>query len=193
VELLLGRPALFMDAVVAAYVDPEPVRLTVHTDPFLAMIGACTLAPPKIATRCLARLSSLYTRGEFGVVFGMVDVALAGAVKYAAGDFSGAATTWRPLLRAPGEVMDTMRDPIAMAFDRAGEPDLGDLADAPMLGHLGPFNGADLAYVRAARRAAKRGDAARARELAQKVVDAWAVADTPVPVVEEMRALAAHR
>jgi hypothetical protein len=45
--------------------------------------------------------------------------------------------------------------------------------------------------VRAAKRAAKRGDRARAKELAQKVVDAWSVADEIVPAVEEMKALLA--
>lgn len=51
------------------------------------------------------------------------------------------------------------------------------------------WNGATLAHARAARRAAARGDKARARKLAEQVVAAWLRADAPVPAVAEMRAL----
>ena len=54
----------------------------------------------------------------------------------------------------------------------------------------GELNGATLAHARVARRAAGRGDRERARGLAKEVVEAWSVADAPVPVVEEMRRLA---
>jgi hypothetical protein len=191
IDLVLGRPASFVDGVVATYVDPEPPVFVVHTSAFIALLGACLEAPAATASRCVTRLSALQKRGEFGVVSGVIDVALAGAVRYVAGDLTGAAAAWRPLLRAPGITLEALRHPVATAFDAAALPDLGDIVDGPMLTHPGPYNGADLAYVRAARRAAKRGDGARARELAQKVVDAWSVADEPVPAVAEMKALAA--
>jgi hypothetical protein len=192
VDLVLEQPLSFVDGIVARYLDPEPPIMSMQTDTFLALLGACTVAPTPVAKRCLARLSSLYARGVFGVVYGMVDVALAGAVRYAAGDLAGAAAAWRPLVRAQGDVLLVLRHPVATALDRAGLADLADKVDAPMLAHAGPLDGADLAYVRAARRAAKRGDKARAKELAQKVVDAWSVADVAVPAVDEMKRLLAR-
>jgi hypothetical protein len=192
VHLILGQPLDFMDDIVKRFVDPEPTLMNVQTDPFLAALGACAVAPAAVAKRCIARLSSLFVRGELGVVFDKVDLALAGARKYVAGDYVGAAATWKPLLRSPDDVLGFLRHPVAIAFDRAGEPDLADMVDAPMLSHPGPFNGADLAYARAARRALKRGQTERARELARKVVDAWSVADERVPVVDEMKAILAR-
>jgi hypothetical protein len=47
------------------------------------------------------------------------------------------------------------------------------------------------ALARRARRPLKRGDVARARTLAQMVVDRWRFADEDVPTVGEMRALLA--
>jgi serine/threonine protein kinase len=48
------------------------------------------------------------------------------------------------------------------------------------------FSGAE---PRMARRALARGDRARARELAEKVIRAWSTADVKVPAVDEMRRL----
>jgi eukaryotic-like serine/threonine-protein kinase len=53
----------------------------------------------------------------------------------------------------------------------------------------GELNGATLGHVRAARRAYARGDRARARELAERVVKAWSVADDEPPALAEMRRL----
>jgi hypothetical protein len=53
------------------------------------------------------------------------------------------------------------------------------------------FGGVSPAMLREARRALARGDRDRARELAQKIVDAWGASDVPVPAVDEMRALLA--
>ncbi|WP_437593506.1 hypothetical protein [Sorangium sp. So ce1000] len=56
--------------------------------------------------------------------------------------------------------------------------------------HLG---GASLAMVRAARRAARRGEVDEARALARRVIEAWAIADEPVPAIDEMRRIAGPR
>ena len=51
------------------------------------------------------------------------------------------------------------------------------------------MNGVIFPHVRAARRALKQGDRARAEELARAIVQAWGVADAEVPAVAEMRKL----
>jgi hypothetical protein len=152
----------------------------------------CTAAPGKVAERCLATVDALQKRGYLSGVFALDTGVIAGARRYVAGDFAGAAAAWKPLLRAPGDGLGALRDVVATALDRAGEPDLAEKVDAPSLAGAGTFNGADLAFVRAAIRAEKSGDHARARALAQRVVDAWAVADAPVPSVVEMRKILAR-
>ena len=81
---------------------------------------------------------------------------------------------------------------MALTFDRTGDYDLADRVDEQALATAGPYNGADLAYVRGALRAEKRGDYERARKLAQGVIDAWSVADETVPAVADMRRLLAR-
>lgn len=74
------------------------------------------------------------------------------------------------------------------AFDRAGDAATASAIDAPLLSNRG-YNGATMAVVREARRAAARGDKDKARELAQRVVEAWGEADAEVPLLAEMRAI----
>jgi hypothetical protein len=78
---------------------------------------------------------------------------------------------------------------MAIAFDRGGSPELGDEVDAATVGTLDMPRAAHIAWVRAARRAQKRGDMARAKKIAQTVVDKWRFADEDIPSVREMRAL----
>jgi hypothetical protein len=79
------------------------------------------------------------------------------------------------------------------AFDRAGEPELAERIDRHNLGPEGPFNGVGLAHLRAAKRAAARGDRARAEKLGRRVIEAWSTADVPVPAVAELKALLGDR
>src|SRR5262245_10657967 len=81
--------------------------------------------------------------------------------------------------------------PMADAFERTGEDELAERIDAEVVAVGGELAGASLATVRAARRAAKRGERDRAKELAQKVIRAWSLADDAIPAVEEMRKLLA--
>jgi hypothetical protein len=76
-------------------------------------------------------------------------------------------------------------------FERTGDVELVNRLESAALAGRGEFNGASPADVRATRRAAKRGDKQRARALAEKVIEAWSVADETVPAVEEMRRLLA--
>jgi eukaryotic-like serine/threonine-protein kinase len=80
---------------------------------------------------------------------------------------------------------------MATTFERTGDLELVERLEAAALAGPGEFNGANPAHVRAARRAAKRGDDERARALARQVIEAWGVADETVPAVAEMRRLLA--
>ena len=74
------------------------------------------------------------------------------------------------------------------AFERAGEPDLAARLDARKLAYTF-IAGVSEAAPREAKRALAAGDKARAKALAESVVQAWEVADVDVPAVAEMRAL----
>jgi hypothetical protein len=75
-------------------------------------------------------------------------------------------------------------------FEHIGESSLAARIDAIKMRYR-YFAGLSDATPREAQRALARGERARARELAQQVVDAWEVADVVVPAVAEMRALLA--
>ena len=72
---------------------------------------------------------------------------------------------------------DFMHNMLAIAFDRADDPDNATRIDAGYVAHGATYNGAEPAHAREALRAENRGDAATARTLAKKVIDAWSVAD----------------
>ena len=150
-------------------------------------LASCVVAPHDVATRCLARLRAL----SDGVVADMPNL-LDGAEKYVAGDFEGAALAWQPMLARESWQLMSIRDVVADAFERAGKDDLVERVDARALAGPGRFNGGELAYARAARRAERAKDYNAARMWAQKLIDAWNVADVKVPVVAEMRKLVAR-
>jgi hypothetical protein len=83
-----------------------------------------------------------------------------------------------------------LADFLVDVFDRGGMPEMAEELDRPRVDDK-ELHGATLATLRAARRAWLRGDKTRARELAQRVVDAWKLVDTSVPGVPEMEALLA--
>ena len=78
---------------------------------------------------------------------------------------------------------------MANAFDKSGSPELGDEIDMPTVATLDQPRPAELAWVRAARRAFKRGDKERAKKLAQRVVEKWRFADEDIPAMREMKEL----
>jgi hypothetical protein len=71
-------------------------------------------------------------------------------------------------------------------LDDAGLYDLSDELDASIASQRGLFNGEDWFSVLRARRAFARGDRDQGRVLAKRVVEAWKLADAPIPVVAEM-------
>jgi hypothetical protein len=151
------------------------------------MLVACLQAPHDVAKRCTNRLREV-SNGRIGFIDGLLE----GAEAYIEGDFRGASKAWRPMIARQGWQLDDMRDRIADAFERAGEMDLLERVDAPLLAQPGRYNGADLVHARAARRLAKAGKTAEAKRYAQMVIDAWSVADLEVPAVAEMRKLVAR-
>jgi eukaryotic-like serine/threonine-protein kinase len=187
--LILGRPLDFAMPLVDKYLGDVPGFAASDVAGALAV---CTFGPSVMGARCLGRLRAVFAEGRFANPAAGLDSALQGAERYTRGDYRGAADAWRPLMRiGTGFYVAALRHAMADAFDRGGAPELAEKLDAATLSHPGSFNGADLAFVRQARRAQKRGDHAQAQALAKKVVDAWQVADTTVPVVAEMKAILA--
>ena len=189
--LVLERPLPEAENLVARFIYPEPPLITTKIVPAEGALLVCLVAPEKTATRCNARMKQLFERGFFGAGIGGTSAVFDGAEPFVQHDYVGAAKAWRTLMRESSWNLDPIRGVLAIAFDRAGEEALAEKIDTSD-NSGSSMNGADLSSVRSARRAEKRGDKARARELAQKVVDAWSVADETVPAVAEMRAILAR-
>jgi hypothetical protein len=189
--LILDRPADFVDSVVTRYVLSEPHHVVDGVTPLVSLVHICVFAPRSVGRRCIDRLEQLRHDGKLPGIFGTMETVIAGAGRFVADDYAGAAKSWRTLLRSAGWVQGPLREPLATAFDKAGEPDLGDEVDAPVVALVDTTRTADLAWVRAARRAQKRGDVPQARRLATAVIDKWRYADETVPATQEMRALLA--
>jgi len=187
--LVLGREAVVAEAFAKKFLLVDPPRLAPYPLAAEGAMLACALATPKTAAPCFAQIRKLIAAGYFQASHDLTAPFLAGAEHYARHDYKAAAAAWRALANEPpsGRTWLLLGD----AFDRAGEPDIAERLDAkgPYMGLIG---GLSIAHLRMARRAAARGDVARARELAQKIIDSWGVADTPVPAVQEMRALLAR-
>ena len=189
IALILGRAQEIADLVVERFLDPEPPLLDgAHIDVPLRFPAVCAHASPAVSRRCFARFRELRKRLSYSLLPD-ADAFIAGAERYANGDFDGAARAFRPLVRTPGPFIEVLAEPMVETFEYTGERELEDRVEAAIVDHSAEFNGASLALVRAARRAAKHGDSGRARALAEQVIQAWSVADEPVPAVTEMRQL----
>jgi hypothetical protein len=189
---ILERPADFVGELVTKWVAAEPHHVIDGVVPFNHLVTACCLAPRPTGKQCIERLQQLRADGKVATIFAGSDTVLAGAARWVVDDYPGAAKAWRTLLRAPGWIQDPLRDVMAIAFDRAGAPELADEVDAPTVALVDLPRTAALAWVRSAKRAEKRGDRALARKLAQAVVDKWRFADEDIPAVREMRQLVAR-
>jgi hypothetical protein len=148
-----------------------------------AVIALCMHARRDLATRCMNRIGSLGTSTFWGTGGGEF---FRGAQAFSAGDRKGAVSIWRPLVGGPN--WDIVRVLPTEAFEREGEPALAARLDGRKMSFTNTA-GVSEAAPREAKRAKARGDNARARELARKVVEAWEVADTKVSAVAEMRTL----
>ncbi|WP_394848903.1 serine/threonine protein kinase [Pendulispora brunnea] len=193
VAALLGRSAEMADLLVRQFLDVEPSPLDDdYVSISLRVPAICANASTSVSKRCFSRFRELRGRLSVGIV-PETDAFAEGAERYARGDLAGAAKSWRPFLREPGPFTQVLSNAMEEAFERTGDNELvARLETMAMSSGANEYNGAAPADVRAARRAAKRGDSARARQLAQKVIEAWSVADEPVPAVAEMRRLVAR-
>ena len=187
----LERPADFVDSMVTRWVEAEPHHVVDGVVPFCSLVAVCCLAPRPVGKRCVARLQQLRSEAKLPTIFNGADVLVAGAERYVADDYRGAAKAWRTLLRTPGWIQDPLRDPMAIAFDRGGMSELGTEIDVSTVALVDLPRTAELSWVREARRALARGDEATARKLAQAVVEKWRFADEDVPAMQEMKALLA--
>ena len=136
----------------------------------------------------MKRFDELRSRDEFFGTFSPSDRPLAdGARLYVDGDSDGAARAWRRADIANPYfylIVDVG------VFDETGDEAFASKVDQALIAKkLAHVAGAHPAHVREARRSAKRGDLARAKELARIVGDAWSRADVRVPAVAEMQAL----
>jgi len=183
--LLTGRPLQDADRLVARYLDDGASHVGFLTQTLVLI--ACAVAAPPTAKHCFARLREIA-----GGPVGMIEGWLEGAERFSQGDYASAARYWRPMLANPGWQLDYTRDLLAIAFEKLGQDDLVAKVDAPTLARTGRFNGVELAWVRAARRAERQGDKDTAKKLAHQVIDAWSIADVEVPAVAEMRKLVAR-
>jgi hypothetical protein len=181
---VLGADAEFADEFCQRFLLHDPPRVERGT-PYLIVAQAAMRAPESVAFESLARVRELLDQGVF-FGKGMGDEAyLQGALAFAQHDDRGAVKHWRQLAAVPAFQFSLRPE----AFDRADEPELASAIDRFVVAR--PWR-VGLAHVREARRAAKRGDTARARELAQQVIDKWATADAEIVHVKEMRALLAN-
>jgi serine/threonine protein kinase len=188
---VLGRAAEVADLAVERFVSPEPPPLDgVHLTVPMRVPAICARASEPVARRCFARFRSLRKRLTGGIL-PETDAFAEGAELHARGDHRGAARAFRPLLRSPGMFAALLPDVMEAVFERTGETELVERLEAAALAGAGELNGASPAMARAARRAAAKGERARAQELARRVIEAWSVADETVPAVEEMRRLLA--
>ncbi|MDI1476723.1 protein kinase [Polyangium sp. y55x31] len=189
IALVLGRAQELADLVVQRFLDPEPPPLDgAYVDVPLRLPAVCAHASPAVSRRCFTRIRELRPRLSYSALPD-ADAFTDGAERYAKGDFAGAARAFRPLLRTPGPFVEVLAEPMVETFEQTGESELVARLEAAIADRSAELNGASLAWVRAARRAAKRGENDRARELANRVLEAWSVADETVPAVAEMRRL----
>jgi hypothetical protein len=188
--LTLQKPADFIEDVINRFVLSEPHHVVDGVVPFISLVAACGLAPKPVGKKCIDRLTALRDAGKIPTIFSGSTTLLVGAGRFVEGDWAGATKAFRTLLRAPGWLQEPLHNFMAIAFERAGSPDLAEEIDAPVVGLVDAGGPAELAWVRAAKRAEKRGDMARAKKLAQAVIERWRVADEDIPSMKEMQRLA---
>ena len=187
IATILGRGQEVADPLAERFVLAEPPRLYAYQNYSTYLAGViCLHASRSVSARCVSRLRQLDRAGFFkaGHTASVLDL-LEGLERYHAGDRAGVSRLWRPLgttLRA--------REVRAQILDEMGDHDQAERIDRESIDRqLDLVNGASLAYVRMAERAAKRGDKETARRLATKVIEAWGAADAEVPSVGQMKKL----
>ena len=182
---MLGRRAEWADESVKHFVLREGHASTALQSGWeWSAVLLCLEASPDVARPCVEALKQAGAKGEVAWAFGSRAL-LDGTRRYAAGEMGKAVATWRAGLP---DMSDLARFLPIVVFDEAGDHALAERLDA-LAASDAFYGGISEALPRMARRAFAAGDKAKARELAQKVVDAWATADVRLPIVDEMRKL----
>jgi hypothetical protein len=185
--VILEKPLDFTDAFVARFIDPDPPLVSKGALGFFGAMAVCLQAPQSVQTRCVKRVDALFHAGHWGAALPGATQVLGGALRFIEGDMPSAAKIWRPLAAHHIVINDSLNEPLVKAFEAGAEPDLADRIDtieaAPENKRL------SLAAARCAVRAEKKGNCAKAREYAQRIVDAWDAADERPPVVDRMKKL----
>jgi hypothetical protein len=188
--VLLGRARTVADLLVTRFIAPEQTVLDSNFPSVpLRVAGICMLASDPDS--CFARFRELRPQLA-GAITRDTDDFLAGAESYAKQDYAGAARAWRPLAGGRLVLASVLPDAMADAFERAGSLDLAERVDQEIMKRSEELHGATLAHARAARRALARGERAKARELAEKVIAAWSIADEEPPELAAMHRLIAQ-
>jgi len=183
---ILGTGPEWHDAFARRFVLADPPRLVGQAMVPIVAAEACTQATLAVAKACFARLRALVAQGYFTEGRpGDLDVRFNIAERFALGDMKGVAEVHRPYLAT------LTLGFAARAYDAIGDHDAAQRVDGGAFRWRALFGGATRAHVRAAKRAVITKDYDAAQKLAQTVIDAWGVADVPVPNVAEMKALIA--
>jgi serine/threonine protein kinase len=181
---LLGRLPEVASALAERLVLSGQVQLVaqnrLHVGP---LIQLCMQARRDVAQRCLDALDDDRRRSNVRQLDSS-GAFLQGARAYVAGNHRDAVERWRPLI---ADAFHAKLLPVD-AFDRAGELELAERLDA-LRDESRRLHGEALSTPRIAKRAAAKGDHGRAREFAQRAIDAWSGADAAVPAVADMRLL----
>ncbi len=188
--VLLGRAREVADWLIERFLDPEPPLLDSHFGSIPMRFPAfCVYASRP--DRCFARFRALRHKLH-GMITQEMDDFLAGAEHYVKRRFQEAAEAWRPLLAGSMALASALPEAMVDAFERTGAADLAERVDQQVMKRAGELKGATLGHARAARRALGRRDRARARSLADQVIEAWSMADDEPPELAEMRRLVAQ-
>lgn len=186
--IALGRGPELADELIRRFVLAEPVRVSTWaaTGP-RATAHLCLVGSPGGRGACLARLRALTESGHFrGLYWPGAETLLAGAEHWDRGAVAAAVDAWRPYLAT------TDTAPIlTLLLDDAGETELATRLDRVSLSRAGMSIHGLVVHTREARRAHARGDLDTARRHATVVVEAFELADVPVPAVAQMRAILA--
>jgi serine/threonine protein kinase len=185
---VLGKPMGFADTYLQRFVDPDKPGISKGVVPFFSLAGICVRLPNKSGRDCSRRLRSLFAGGHFGAAFPSSSETVDGVEKYVAGDVAGAAKAWRSIARS-GTTADAWGYPFVDAFEKNGDVDIATRMDAKAVEQNIKTPNADLAWVREATRAEKRGDFARAKSLAQAYLDRWETADERSKAWPDMKKL----
>lgn len=183
---VLERPAQ-LDAVLERFVLGEAPRLQTSDffyEPLVALVAVH--ATPEIGLRALDVIDRLHEERTSVGAFPEAETLRTGVRAYLEGDHEAALAAWRPMLA--GERSGWINGGL---LEAVGAPELARSQDAEILERT-DVGGVSFGLAREAYRAERDGDAARARELANRVVAAWQIADAEVPEVARLRALLAR-